>query len=255
MAAGPAQSPEMSRLHTRHHHHHHHPPTIDRRPDGLAPSSRRESPDGLALPERAFQSPSRDSFASKPSVSDASSRSDQSQQQQYHQHHHHTLSYQAAPHRQPSGSPGDRHSARPSQPNARDVEKLAAADAPRDREHRRSRGPTVLADETTTVTYNGGYDDDDDDYREERRMLESKALSTLVSCRTQVACGGSPPNKKRNMRTKKPDLALFPPRSTSPAAPASSPSSSSSGRSSRSSWCSPASRCASSGRGRPSARS
>lgn len=178
--AGPVRVPEMSVA--PHHLHSHY--AVDNRslsiftnpplsPAGtLSPILHRPSQDQVIYsPDKAYFSPSRDSFVSKPSISEAShvpsspSSASFSSDHQGRAHSHHAESS-----RHTEGH-SDR-SGRGSPRRPRDVEKLAGSSS---RTPRRSPGPSTVISDVTTVTYTGDYDQ-----RDERRELESKTLRILV---------------------------------------------------------------------------
>lgn len=215
--------PEMAHL-----PHHQHPPrfVIDHRhrsiedasplspASTLSPILQKPESYSASSPVRAYYSPSRDSFLSKPSISEAShvpsspSVASYTSEHQRSAHSHHSTSNRHSPNysQRPSGHYSHR--------NSRDAEKLAAEGS--QDPQRYSRGPTILTDHTTTVTYNDGHD-----WRDERRRLEAKALGILVRV---------PPTTLIQMDTA--NVIRY----TSPASPQSYPSSPRSGPSYRSCW-------------------
>lgn len=178
--AGPLHQPEMAYMPHQHHHlvidHRHHSisdASALSPASTLSPMLQKPEQYSAASPDRAYFSPSRDSFLSKPSISEAShAPSSSSIASSTSEHQRSTHSHRSASNRQ-SSNRSQHHSGRYSHRSSRDVEKLAAesSQAPQ----RYSRGPTILTDHTTTVTYNDGHD-----WRDERRRLEAKALGILV---------------------------------------------------------------------------
>ncbi|KAF2096698.1 hypothetical protein NA57DRAFT_78296 [Rhizodiscina lignyota] len=177
---GPVRVPEMSVA------PHHHPPhyAIDTRSPSiftttplspartLSPILQRAQQEPVYSPDRAYFSPSRDSFISKPSVSEASHVPSSPSSASFNSEQHSRVHSNHAESSQRTNGHDGPHSNAHSPRRSRDVEKNAGS---RSSNPTSLPGPSTVISEVTTVTYTGG-----PDQRDERRELESKALRILI---------------------------------------------------------------------------